>query len=72
MTSLKALKINDIFFKQNPSKPLAIGLAVTKNEKGAILKKKLEEGLKKIDQKSILSEYFKYANMPEFGKFLIK
>jgi len=67
INTLKKLKIKNVFYKDLPKNMVPASLAVNKDKKGKVLRKKLESLIKKINIKELLKSYTNYLNMPNEG-----
>ncbi len=72
MTTLEKLKIDNVYYMKMPEESIPVGIAVRKDDKGTLLKDKLDSLIKKIDQKKLFKDYSIYLNMPDKGIFKIK
>ncbi|MCP4133238.1 MAG: transporter substrate-binding domain-containing protein [bacterium] len=68
MSTLKKLKIADIYYKKYPQRQIPASLAVRKDKKGMELKQKIDSLVKKVNQKKIFKDYYIYLTMPDSGK----
>ncbi len=65
MTTLAKLKINNVFYRTAGMIPASI--AVQNNEKGRLLKEKLDQLILTLDQDRIFGNYLEYTTMPDEG-----
>ncbi|WP_338637070.1 substrate-binding periplasmic protein [Spirobacillus cienkowskii] len=66
MTTIKQLKINNIYYSLLDGE-LDASLAVKNDKNGSILKKRLDEEIKKINLNKLFKDYYKYTNLPKKG-----
>ncbi len=66
MSTIQKLKVNDIHYKLVDDS-IKAGFAVNKNNNGIRIKALLEDAIKKIDQKIIFKDYFRYTDLPGKG-----
>jgi polar amino acid transport system substrate-binding protein len=66
MTTVKNLKLKNIYYTLIDG-DLDASLAVKNDKNGSILKKRLDEEIKKINLNKLFKDYYKYTNLPKKG-----
>ncbi len=67
MSTIKKLKIPNVYYKQFPSIIIPSSLAVRNDQKGNQLKKRLDNLIQQVDQQQIFKDYFTFINLPDSG-----
>jgi polar amino acid transport system substrate-binding protein len=67
MSTIRKLKLDNVFYEKLPKNSPFAGIAVQKNEAGLALKEKLDKLIEKVDYDSIFHDYDLFLKMPDSG-----